>query len=581
VGLFWWSPEKQEQKGDALQSAGRFREAAETYARAADKAHKRGKTDLAERLHVKTDGAWRDFALEIAARARAARQAGDHASARTLLDEAIRIAPNDDVRATVHDAAAPWRRGRGRRGEHRTPPPVEPFDEDAEPQVIEAHAIASSLGDDVSQADMDFAREALQVLPAEEADQALALGAEFRKGFLALLEERPYDALDSLARALHDTSNHPLVVEVYAHALVAADLPEGRTALELLLAHFPERANAALSLADIRASEGDWQGAHDVLEAARAPESDPPSDDSRVLLRLAEAKGMLGETENAYAILQRLAEETGEATTDMLAVAARVAHAAGDVTGEELYLQQAIDRQDAPASVHEALADLLLERTQNVREAAMHLAAARRRLDVAPPPFSGVTPFRVRRDRRRLLLKSARVHLALGEIDEAAECAVELEEQQGAATDDLASLRQEIDAARAAHTEGESATETGASFASETQEIGAPLDPRAEAAEEDARARDLSSSLNEEVSPPARDVMFDVGVHIEHETSDRSESPEDSLGHEEPPEFSTPEPPSDDPHDPNASMRERDQAPHHTVPPPDVDSTRAHTPNGG
>ncbi len=455
--VFGWfrSPDKDAEKARALAASGRFMEAVEMFERATTAAEKKGDHDLAHACRGGAHDAMRDAALAAHDRAREAFLEGDRAAARDFLDDALRLAPTQEVRENIREISEDWRRGgRSRRGgrtrRDRDDRPRRTLVEDDEPvdegpvlpEVINEADVAASMPEDDDPVELAFAHALLAVAP-EDADHAHSVDPSFRDGFLALTNGRLEDAVTLLAHAREKHPDDGMVAEYHAHALLHAGRPDAREALAQVVQRFPLRSGAALSLADLLLAADDAHGARVALQRvvdARREAGDP---DARAELRLADVLGRVKETDAAYTLLQRIAGEAGGTNGEMLAIAASIARAAGDAEGEEAYLRQAAEEVDAPVHAHEAFADFLAAQGGDAHAAIEHLAAARRRLARLPSENEAED----RAIEARLLRKLAHAHARAGDVDLALDVIEELEEDYTdcITPDEIAALRAAIE----------------------------------------------------------------------------------------------------------------------------------------
>jgi tetratricopeptide (TPR) repeat protein len=189
-------------------------------------------------------------------------------------------------------------------------------------------------------------------------------GAQLGLARLLAWQGRTTEALELYCRETVQARLTPSDRRDYALALVTAGRhAEAEPLLESILTSAPEDRDAALALAGIRASRGEWDSALPLYRALVGRWPDDPA------VNLAYGQGLLGRGEHARAL-----EPLGKAArarpsdADVALAYARAARGAGRLDLADAQFERAVTLDMRNASVAREYADLLMER-RNYRKA--------------------------------------------------------------------------------------------------------------------------------------------------------------------------------------------------------------------
>ena len=239
------SPEKLEEKGDALFAAGNWGPAKLAYAGALDKRQKQSGRDidarrrLAEKIREAVDA----LAREHLQTAQNLIEGGYDDEARSLLMLAMEVPADPQFKAEL-----------GAQLHALTPPRNHPSDR--EPMVLTVRSEDSvSLFDEASEDDYFLAL--CGTLPQEVRDAYLAYGEDFKSGYIALNRGDFQAAAESLSRAMAQNPQPKSYVPLeLASAKLNLDRPgEARDLLENFLEHHPHALPAYQLLCEIHWEE--------------------------------------------------------------------------------------------------------------------------------------------------------------------------------------------------------------------------------------------------------------------------------------------------------------------------------------
>jgi tetratricopeptide (TPR) repeat protein len=242
------SPEKLEEKGDALFAAGHWGPAKLAYEGALDKRQKRSGQDIdaRHRLEQKIRETVNALAREHRQTAQNLIEGGYDDEARALLTLAMEVTADPQFKteldAQLHALTSP-----------RNHP------NDSEPMISTVRSEDSASPFDEASGD-DYFLALCGTLPQEVRDAYLAYGEDFKSGYIALNRGDFLAAADSLSRAMAQNPQPESYIPLeLASAKLNLDRPaEARELLEIFLEHHPDALPAYQLLCEIYWEEEDF-----------------------------------------------------------------------------------------------------------------------------------------------------------------------------------------------------------------------------------------------------------------------------------------------------------------------------------
>jgi tetratricopeptide (TPR) repeat protein len=254
------SPEKLEEKGDALFAAGHWGQAKLAYEGALDKQQKQSdqNIDARHRLTEKIRETVNALAREHRQTAQNLIEGGYDDEARALLTLAMEVTPDPQFKTEL-DAQL----------RALTSPRNHPNDREPVMSTVRPEG-SVSLFDEASEDDYFLAL--CGTLPQEVRDAYLAYGEDFKSGYIALNRGDFLAAAESLSRALEQNPQPESYIPLeLASAKLNLDRPaEARELLERFLEHHPHALPACQLLCDIYWEEEDFDRANALLASLPA-----------------------------------------------------------------------------------------------------------------------------------------------------------------------------------------------------------------------------------------------------------------------------------------------------------------------